>query len=305
MEIGLGIDAQRLALSDEDQRSVASEAVRLGYTSLWTPAAGPAKREFELCGLWHEASGLATGISVVPLSRWTIDEIAEQTRLARERTRDSFTLGIGAGAERHAPIRMMREAVAALRDRLDGAPIFLGALGPQMLDLAGARYDGAALNWSSPEQVVWSRERVAAAARRAGRDADGVRIHEYIRVCVDQDEAAARRALALMMLSYAMARPGADPMSGYRGHFARMGFGPVLEECEALRARGGSEEALAAHVPDELLRQVGYWGKPAGARDAFARLARGLDVAVVRVLAATRNDVEGVRLAMRACAPHP
>src|SRR5205807_359269 len=82
------------------------------------------------------------------------------------------------------------------RASLGDARIYLGALGPQMLQLAGERYDGAALNWCAPEHTLWSRERVAAGALSAGRDPRDVAIHQYIRVCVDPDVAAARRALA-------------------------------------------------------------------------------------------------------------
>ena len=88
----------------------------------------------------------------------------------------------------------MRQTIEALRSRLPGAAVYLGALGPQMLRLAGKQYDGAALNWCSADQVPWSREHVAAGAMRAGRQPSDVRIHEYVRVCIDEDEEAARRA---------------------------------------------------------------------------------------------------------------
>jgi hypothetical protein len=48
--------------------------------------------------------------------------------------------------------------------------------------------------------------------------------------------------------------------------------------------------------------RVGYFGKPAGARVAFLKLAEGLDTAVVRVVA-SRPGVDSVAAVMRACAP--
>jgi len=172
-----------------------------------------------------------------------------------------------------------------------------------MLHLAGSRYDGAALNWCTAEQVAWSRARVADGARTAGRDPRDVRIHEYIRICVDEDEDAARRAFAKTVLSYALAPQGADKTKGYRGHFARMGFDDALSDLERRRASGIGEDELARIFPDELLRRVGYWGSPAGAREAFLSLADGLDIAVVRLVPARRNDAGAVRNAMSACAP--
>jgi alkanesulfonate monooxygenase SsuD/methylene tetrahydromethanopterin reductase-like flavin-dependent oxidoreductase (luciferase family) len=151
--------------------------------------------------------------------------------------------------------------------------------------------------------VGWSRERVTAGARAAGRDPTAVRIHEYIRVCIDEDEEGARLSFAKMVLSYALGRPGADKTKGYRGHFARMGFDDALTDLEARGASGAAESELARRFPDELLRRVGYWGGPKGAREAFLRLASGLDIAVVRPVPARRSDLTAARLAMRACAP--
>ena len=298
MEIGLGIDG-RLALSATEQSDVAAEAALLGYTSLWTPNRDD--DPFELCIRWHRASGLETGISVLPIDRWSVERVVAGALRAGEATGGRFILGVGAGAERQAPIRRLRELASALRPSLGDARIYLGALGPQMLRLAGERYDGAALNWSAPEQTLWSRERVAAGALAAGRDPRDVRIHQYIRVCVDPDVAAARRALAKMTLAYALNRPGADPTKGYRGHFARMGFDAALTGIERLKAGGAGDDTLADALPDELLGRVGWWGRPADAAAGFAALTAGLDVAVVRVVAAKDNGIECVRLAMRSC----
>ena len=298
MEIGLGIDS-RLVLSATEQADVAAEAAVLGYTSLWTPARDD--DPFDLCAVWHRASGLETGISVLPLQRWSADRLIAGTRKALRGTAGKFVLGVGAGSERNAPIRKMRDLASSLRPALGAGRMYLGALGPHMLHLAGGRYDGAALNWCSPQHTLWSRERVAAGALAAGRDPRDVCIHQYIRVCVDPDAAAARRALAKMVLGYAMNRPGADPTVGYRGHFTRMGFDPALRELETMREAGSSDDVLADRLPDELLARVGWWGPPDGAAAGFEALTAGLDVAVVRVVAAKHNDADCVRLTMRSC----
>jgi alkanesulfonate monooxygenase SsuD/methylene tetrahydromethanopterin reductase-like flavin-dependent oxidoreductase (luciferase family) len=301
VEIGLGVDS-RFALSDDDQRALAHEAAALGYQSLWTPI-GNTPEPFDICAIWTQSSGLPTGIAVAPLSAWSIDDLASVSKKTVERCRGKFTLGIGVGRTSQAPIRVMREAIDALRMRLPGLRVYLGALGPQMLHLAGQRYEGAALNWCTSEQVGWSRERIAAGARAARRDPADVKIHEYIRVCIDEDEHAARIAFAKMVMAYALVQPGTDKTKGYRAHFARMGFDDALTDLESRRESGTSEDELARIFPDELLRRVGYWGRPEGAREAFLRLAEGLDIAVVRLVPARRNDLEAVRAAMAACGP--
>lgn len=300
VEIGLGIDS-RLVLSGTEQDDIAAEAAVLGYTSLWTPARPENDDPFDLCVRWHAASGLETGISVLPIQTWSADRLISGATRASERTAGHFTQGVGAGSVRERPLQRMRDLASSLRAAPSAAPIYLGALGPQMLRLAGEAYDGAALNWCSPEQTLWSRERVAAGALLAGRDPRGVTIHQYIRVCVDPDVAAARSALAKMVLSYAMARPGTDKTKGYRGHFSRMGFDEVLTDLEARRARGVVDDELVALLPDDLLARVGFWGRPEDAAGGFEALTAGLDTAVVRVVAAKSNDVECVRLAMRSC----
>jgi hypothetical protein len=82
-----------------------------------------------------------------------------------------------------------------------------------------------------------------------------------------------------------------------------MGFDRALTDLETRRASGISEDELAETFPVTLLRRVGYWGRPEGAREAFLRLAEGLDIAVVRLVPARRNDLAAARVAMRACAP--
>ena len=253
MKIGLGIDS-RLALSNAEQDAVATEAAALGYTSLWTPA-GP--DPFGLCARWEAASGLETGISVLPIQSWSAERLIAETGRTVARTGRRFILGVGAGNVRERPIAALRELRSSLGTVLGAVPIYLGARGPPMLQLAGERYDGAALNWCSPDQTLWSRARVAAGALRAGRDPRAITIHQYVRVCVDPDVAAARTALAKMVLSYAMGRPGADPSKGYRGHFTRMGFDAALTDLEARRAHGAGDDELAALLPDELLARVG------------------------------------------------
>jgi alkanesulfonate monooxygenase SsuD/methylene tetrahydromethanopterin reductase-like flavin-dependent oxidoreductase (luciferase family) len=341
MEIGIGLD-HGLGLGFGQQRTLIQEAVRLGYTSAWTPA-GIARDAFQVCALWSQAArevapeGIETGISVLPVPIWRVPSLAGVAGTTGEITGGRFILGLGTGGiygEEYRrtfdlpawpPVAMMRDYIGTLRRLLAGEPVthegpsvtlrgvqlgfrpprvplYLGALGPQMLRLAGEIADGACLNWCTPEQVAWSRERIAAGAARAGRSPADVRVVEYIRISVDDDVAAARRAFARALLPYALARPGASKEAGYRGHFARMGFDAALTALEERRERGAPDAELADDFPDDLMRLVGYFGPAAGAAEAFRRLAEGLDVAVVRVVPA-RPGVDAVAAVMQACAP--
>ena len=55
---------------------------------------------------------------------------------------------------------------------LPPAPVYLAALGPQMLRLAGETADGALLNWATPERIAVSRA-ADRCGRRAGRPRPG------------------------------------------------------------------------------------------------------------------------------------
>ena len=125
---------------------------------------------------------------------------------------------------------------------------------------------------------------------------------DYIRVCVDDDVAGARHALAQQILQYAMlVRPSGK--SGYRAHFERMGFADELTQLEALKAQGKTEDELISAMPERMLTTLGYAGRGDGAREWFAKMARGLDVAVVRLLTPRPGDVRPVHAAMKAFAP--
>jgi alkanesulfonate monooxygenase SsuD/methylene tetrahydromethanopterin reductase-like flavin-dependent oxidoreductase (luciferase family) len=185
---------------------------------------------------------------------------------------------------------------------LPSAPVYLAALGPQMLRLAGEVADGALLNWATPERIAVSRARIDEGIARAGRDPDAVPLTMYIRVCIDDDVAAARQAFGAQVLGYAMGHAGVPDRAGYRGLFAQMGFDEELRELEARRDRGETLRQLVAATPDRMLHAVGYYGPAAEAPAAFARLSNGLDEAIVRVITA-RRGLEPVSQAMAALAP--
>jgi alkanesulfonate monooxygenase SsuD/methylene tetrahydromethanopterin reductase-like flavin-dependent oxidoreductase (luciferase family) len=185
---------------------------------------------------------------------------------------------------------------------LPPAPVYLAALGPQMLRLAGETADGALLNWATPGHIAISRSRVDEGAARAGRSPGTVPMTMYIRVCIDDDLAAARQALGTQVLSYAMGRPGIPQAAGYRGLFAQMGFDAQLSELEQRRDRGATMPELVAAASEEMLRAVGYYGPAAQAPAEFARLSAGLDEAIVRIVTA-RPGIEPVAEAMAALTP--
>ena len=286
--------------------------------------------------------GLATGIAVSPVMYRSPVAFAMSGGTLSQLTGGKFYMGIGSGGAyrprsrqsmglpRLSALAMMRDYLITVKGLVNGeesdyqgdvvtlrgikldidppprTPVYLGALGPEMLRLSGEFADGACLNWCNPDQIAWSRERVAEGAARVGRDPSEVKMVEYIRVCVDDDVDTGRLAYAKATMGYAL---GATVPStrerglGYRAHFERMGFTEELAGLDEMRMNNAARDEVAEAFSPELLSTVGYYGKPEGAAEAFGNLSQGLDTAIVRVVPA-RPGIESILAVMRACAPN-
>ena len=283
MQVAVGIDPGQ-ALSEADESMLLRLAAERGYVAAWTPSRADADA-FDRCVRWHHESGLATGISVVPASARPASFYASQALRVWEATDGSFVLGVGSG-QMDRPAGFMRGYLSELRELLPAElPIYVAAMGPVMLRVAGEAGDGVALNWCSNRQVQEARIEVSRAA--SGADRHIPVIAEYIRTVVDPDVELARATLSAAMLYYAL---GPVP---YRKHFERMGFAGELSEIEA------------RHMPpsDTLLTTSGASGKPGEVRAQFQGLAAGLDLAIVRVLVTTPGDADSARRVIEECAP--
>ena len=338
MQYGFVLD-HTFELSWAQHRELARLALDLGYSSAWGPGGVTSRDGFHTAVQWSQAAGpgLTTGLSVIVAPFWTPVSLAAQAATTAELTDGRFILGIGSGSAYQASVlhaydmparpvvSLMRDYLQILRGLLNGdevdytgkatslhgvrlafkpprVPIYVGALGPQMVKLAGELADGVIPSWSSPEQVAWGKELTAEAARKAGRDPSDVQWTGFVRMCIDEDADLARRTFAASLLRYGLARPGGSRDQGYRGHFGRMGFDETLTRLEARRDAGASESELIDELPTELMDRVGYFGRPEGAPEAFQRLARGLDTALLRMIT-TRPGPEKVALALESVAP--
>jgi alkanesulfonate monooxygenase SsuD/methylene tetrahydromethanopterin reductase-like flavin-dependent oxidoreductase (luciferase family) len=335
MIVGVGVDG-RYGFSAGQQREIARTAAARGFASLWTNAV-TMPDAFHVCALWAAAAAepaaggaaggrLRTGISVVNALNWKPQSLAGQAATVALASGGGFTLGIGAGgALAQRPIATMADYLAVLRPLLDGAevdfrgrtmdverfavpgrfprvPVYLAALGPQMLRLAGRAADGAAMSFATPAEIARAAALIGEGARAAGRDRGDIALSMYIRVCIDEDAGLARQAFATTVLGYALARPGVDKGLAYRGLFARMGYDAALSELEERRDRGATVDELARRAPDEMLRAVGYFGPAEGAARRFAELSAGLDETIVRYVAA-RPGIEPLLAVMDTLAP--
>jgi alkanesulfonate monooxygenase SsuD/methylene tetrahydromethanopterin reductase-like flavin-dependent oxidoreductase (luciferase family) len=229
---------------------LAERCQALGYASLWSNDHPAASGLRTLAAFADGSDRLQLGVAVLALDRHQPADIDDQIRqLGLDR--DRLWIGVGAGFSER-PLTAMREALPVLREAIPGVRLVLAAMGPKMCALAGAAFDGAFLNWMTPEFAAGAREHVHAGAREAGREPPPVL--GYVRTAVGPD------ATGRLEKEESFYR---DLHDGYRNHFAR------LDEPQG---------TVGVAVADSD-----------GAQESLARYA-ALDVVVVRALASAKLE---------------
>ena len=104
----------------------------------------------------------------------------------------------------------------------DDIPVYIAALGPRMLRLAGECADGVLMNCMTPEHAARAVTTIHAAARDAGRDPKDVTVGSYIMTCMNDDEEKAYETVRIMAAAYAR-----DAF--YNAMLRQAGFGDVLD----------------------------------------------------------------------------
>ena len=206
-ERGFGVAA---GLDPSVAEPLAARCAMLGYGSMWSNDHPGASGLETIAAFAAAVPGIDLGVAVLPLDRHSPASIASEIAELGLPPRRLW-IGVGAGFS-EKPLTLMREALGELRDALPGVRLILAAMGPKMCALAGASYDGAFLNWITPEFVSRAREHVTAGAAGAGRQPPP--IFGYVRTAVGPD---AQERLAKEEGFYR------DLHDGYRGHFARLG----------------------------------------------------------------------------------
>jgi alkanesulfonate monooxygenase SsuD/methylene tetrahydromethanopterin reductase-like flavin-dependent oxidoreductase (luciferase family) len=179
--LGFGITAQR----DPEGVGVARLAAgleALGFDELW---ANDGRRGSGLATLAVAVGGssrLVLCLGVAPLSERTAEQIAAEVELLGI-PHARLVLGIGTGAG--SSLATVSDAVTELRRLLPEVRLAIAALGPRMCALGGQIADVVLLNWSYPDRIAWSRERIAAGAATAGRPMP--RVAGYVRVAIGPD----------------------------------------------------------------------------------------------------------------------
>jgi 5,10-methylenetetrahydromethanopterin reductase len=176
-------------------------------------------------------------------------------------------------------------------------PIYISALFPPMLQIAGEIADGVLLTWPTLTAGRRAAENVAIGARRTGRSPDAIDIASSIPSHVSASEAEAldglRRPLAYYM--------GFFPR--YRRVLAEAGFADEAQKiAEAFQA--GDRDEAARRVPDEMVAAVTVAGTAAQCRAKIeAYRASGITLPILRLRPSGPDGKRTAIETIRACAP--
>jgi alkanesulfonate monooxygenase SsuD/methylene tetrahydromethanopterin reductase-like flavin-dependent oxidoreductase (luciferase family) len=293
----LGVALRDTGLRINDLTTLARAADDAGYSSIWAPEVG-SRDAITLSALYGSATRRATvGTGVVPIFSRNVATLSLSSAAAAEASDGRFILGLGAGhqftaeawyeAKWRRPRARMREVIEVLRRiftgervthngsvHLDGfhlgttpptIPIYVGALTPATLRMAGEVADGVILNWLPVDGIEKAELLVREAAADAGRR---VRVVTYVRTAVIEDPAQEHDArVALREQTYAYLS-----LPNYANSVRQVGFGRELDEMAE-----GRERAV-----DALVDALCALGEPAKVRERIEGFVRaGVDSVVV------------------------
>jgi probable F420-dependent oxidoreductase len=249
----------------------------LGYTDVWSAEVDGADgfTPLALAAAWEPS--LHLGVAITPVYTRGPALLAQSLAALADANPGRVACGLGASSEVivanwnglafERQFQRVRDTVRFLRAAFSGEkvtedfgtfavkgfklsrvpeqlpPIYLAALRPGMLHLAGREADGAILNWLSADDVRTSVAEVEKAAEGAPRE-----IVARIFVIVCEDAGLARTIGRRMITAYLN-------VEAYAEFHRWLGRGPALQGMWDAWAAGDRKGALAA-IPDEVVDEL-------------------------------------------------
>ena len=284
--LGVRLDTG-LRFSPQDMLALASLAEERGYESIWLPEGQGTDALTQITALSTATRRIKFGTGILPIFHRTPTLLAMSAASLDAISQGRFILGLGTGHEGlvanghgvpfRQPVTRMRETVEIVRRLLRGErvtwegrvfklqdsslgitpvrpdlPIYLAALGPRMIELAGEIADGVLLNWASPAYLRQAVKHLHSGAERAGRDPQQIDVACYIRTAVTENLDQVRPALQRQIARY-------FSMPYYVTYFEQSGYAEEAAAISQALGRGDTEWASAA-VSDAMQQELGIFG---------------------------------------------
>jgi F420-dependent oxidoreductase-like protein len=276
----------------------ARRAEELGYESAYVTHIAGRDSLTVLAAYACRTERIKLGTGVLPMYSRTPAATAQTAATIDELSGGRMVLGIGVshratvepwyGQTIDKPVREMREYASAVRAMLRGEdppadnekfrtsfrfmgydvradlPIYIAALSPAMLRLAGELGDGVMLWLCNPEYI---REVVipelTKGRERAGRTLEGFDVVAAVPTAVTEDPDAARARLRRDLIPY-------FSLPFYRKMIERSGFGDEIAAFDDALSQGDMEGATAA-ISDRFLGQLAAIGSAEEAEQSVRR----------------------------------
>ena len=295
----------------------------LGYTDAWSGEADGLDgfSPLLLAAAW--TSSLRVGPAIIPAYTRGPAVLAQSAAALAEAAPGRSVLGIGTssdvivgkwnGIPFTEPYRRARDTLRFLRDALAGQrvdrdygtfavrgfrlarpvtdppPLYLAALRPGMLRLAGREADGVIVNWLAAGDVPTV---VAEMRAAAGAEADSRGVAARIFVCPSEDVAAVRAVGRRAIAAYLN-------VTVYAEFHRWLGRAPALQGMWDAWQAGDRKAALAA-IDDDLVDQLIVHGSTAACREQIRRYVEGGVTVPIIALIGPYGDLEA---ALRGLAP--
>ncbi|PKB74662.1 MAG: hypothetical protein BZY72_00615 [SAR202 cluster bacterium Io17-Chloro-G8] len=304
-------------LSPQDYQELSSQAEKNGFEAVWVPEGGGRDSLTSLATIAMKTDALKLGTGILPIFARTPTNTAMGAAGMAAVSDGRFLLGLGVG---HAPtvesrdgipfnqpMTRMRETIQITKALLSGeevnftgkqfkitgasmgaatpktkVPIYIAALGPQMLEMVGELADGVLMNWTAVDYLGEAIGHIKRGAEKAGRDPNEIDIAGYVRVAVGDNLTESRVSLRRQVARYA-----SNPF--YRNFFAQTGFDKEMSAAAAALADGNLDKA-ADSITEEMQDQVAIVGTVEECWAALEkRRAAGLQLPVIAPFAVGDN----------------
>ncbi len=276
--------------SIRDSMAIAAYAEQKGFSAIWQ-AESRLVREATVPMAAYLASTERISVGSGVVNNWTRNPalLASTFSTLDDLAPGRVMLGIGAwwdplarkvGIHRNRPLQAMRETVEAVRAlltcepvtyhgevvHLDGAqldyvhserrpkqvPIYIGATGMKMMELAGEIADGVLLNYLvSPAYNDMAMEHLARGVSRSGKDVATLDRPQLIVCSLDDDREAALDAARLLVTQYLGQQPHIMAASGVPHSLL-----DAIAEHLSWPATHQQVEAASRLVPDEVVQMI-------------------------------------------------